>query len=559
MLNSPKSQILGSEPVFLARGVKQAQRLGDLLLQKGLITPKQLTHALARQRSEEAHLGEILVAQGIIAKSTLLDVLAQQINVPRAPLLFGNPTTDIKALCDPSQMVKLSFVPFSYANNSVAIAFSDPSMREEIERYFWKRNLIPNLYLADRDHVQSFIMRISDDTLCKAAETACPIEQSCRNLKMRVSTLVTLMAACAAIIAASVYGMLVQTIVLFGLVIFLALASLKFAALIASAAIQQDHQRPNRSVRRKEKVTLLVPLFKESEICERLIPRLQKIEYPAELLEIILICEANDSATQSALSKHPLPIGFRKIIVPRSTFNTKPRAMNYALSFASGSIIGVYDAEDAPEADQVAKAVSHLQTADLRVACVQARLDFYNHTKNWIARCFALEYNILFRIFLPGLMRMDLPIPLGGTSIFIRRDVLEEVGQWDAHNVTEDADLGMRLYRHSYRVECLDSTTYEEANYRLFPWIKQRSRWLKGFFLTWATHMQNPRLLYRDAGFRGFLAINLLFFATVINYMILPVFLPLWLISFAVITPDFLGIPISLAVLLVALLIFAEP
>ena len=559
MLNSPKSQILGTEPVLVAQSARQTRRLGSILLQKGLITPRHLARALARQKTEEAHLGEILLADGLIDKATLFDVLSDQIGVPRAPLFFGAPTDVIRNLCSTQDMINLSFVPFSFIDHHVAIAFSDPAMREEIEQYFWKRNLIPRLYLADRNRIQTQIMRICGPSLCTTAETICPIESSCRNLQMRLSVVATILCAIAALGFAFTFGVLSEAIILFGLIIFLGLAGLKFSALVAYIGAHSKQPSHRRSVRRKEKVTLLVPLYKETEISSRLIPRLQKLDYPKELLEILLICEAQDIDTQNALLEHSFPTQFRTIIVPKTHFKTKPRALNYALTFAIGSIIGIYDAEDAPEVDQISKAVLHLQTADLRVACVQARLDFYNHQKNWLSRCFALEYNILFRVFLPGLAKLDLPIPLGGTSIFIRRDALAEIGQWDAHNVTEDADLGMRLYRHGYRVECLDSTTYEEANYRALPWIKQRSRWLKGFFLTWASHMRNPSALLREMGIKGVIAINLLFFATVINYMMLPIFLPLWLLNFGLTTPEFLGLPPALTALLFILLIFGEP
>ncbi|MEM7240896.1 MAG: glycosyltransferase family 2 protein [Pseudomonadota bacterium] len=559
MLNNPKSQILGAEPVFVAQNARQARRLGSLLLQKGLITLQQLEKALACQRNEDARLGEILMAQGWISKSILLDTLAEQMGIPRAPLVFAKPSAEISKICTPADMIALSFVPFSLINRHVAIAFSDPTMREEIETYFWKQNLVPRLYLADRDRIQSQIMKLEGQNLSCEAETICPINLSCRQIGLRISIFVTVSAALLGAFIAQWFHILPQTMLVFGIIIFLSLAGLKFSTLITYFFAPRSAPTNKRTVCRQEKVTLLVPLYKETKIAQRLIPRLKRLDYPKELLEVLFICEEQDLETQNALLKQNLPHGFRKIIVPKGAFKTKPRALNYALAFASGSIIGIYDAEDAPEVDQVSKAVHHLQTADLRVACVQARLDFYNAQKNWLARCFALEYNILFRIFLPGLAKLDLPIPLGGTSIFIKREVLKEIGQWDAHNVTEDADLGMRLYRHGYRVECLDSTTYEEANHRTFSWIKQRSRWLKGFFLTWASHMQNPFLLFKDVGVRGLFAINLLFFATVLNYLILPLFLPLWLLYFGWVMPEAIGIPTSLAALLFLLLIFGEP
>ena len=84
-------------------------------------------------------------------------------------------------------------------------------------------------------------------------------------------------------------------------------------------------------------------------------------------------------------------------------------------------------------------------------------LDFYNPRTNWLARCFTIEYAGWFRLVLPGLAAPWPAVPLGGTTLFFRRDVLEQLGGWDAHNVTEDADLGMRLARHGYRTELIDT------------------------------------------------------------------------------------------------------
>ena len=167
--------------------------------------------------------------------------------------------------------------------------------------------------------------------------------------------------------------------------------------------------------------------------------------------------EADDGTTQDALAKTQLPFWMRAIRVPLGTLQTKPRALNYALNVAKGSIIGVYDAEDAPAADQLHVVVNRFAHAAPEVACLQGRLDFYNSHSNWLARCSTVEYAIWFRIILPGLERLKLAIPLGGTTLFFRRKTLEELGSWDAHNVTEDADLGIRLARHGYRTEIIDT------------------------------------------------------------------------------------------------------
>jgi cellulose synthase/poly-beta-1,6-N-acetylglucosamine synthase-like glycosyltransferase len=198
--------------------------------------------------------------------------------------------------------------------------------------------------------------------------------------------------------------------------------------------------------------------------------------------------------------------------------------MNYALDFAHGEVVGILDAEDRPAPDQLTRVAAALRAAPPEVACVQCQLSYYNASENWITRCFQIEYSIWFEVLLTGFQRLGLPIPLGGTSVYFRRRALEALGGWDAHNVTEDADLGMRLARRGMRCAVLDSVTGEEANCRAGPWIRQRSRWLKGYLLTWLSHMRAPLRLWRELGLRGFLGLNVLFLGAAATYLAMPLF-----------------------------------
>ena len=276
-------------------------------------------------------------------------------------------------------------------------------------------------------------------------------------------------------------------------------------------------------------VTILVPLFRERDIAGALIKRLSALDYPPDRLDVCLVLEADDATTQAALAATQLPFWMRAIRVPLGTLQTKPRALNYALSFAKGSIIGVYDAEDAPAPDQLHVVVNRFAQRGPDVACLQGRLDFYNSHSNWLARCFTVEYATWFRIILPGLERLKLAIPLGGTTLFFRRETLERLGGWDAHNVTEDADLGIRLARHGYRTEIIDTVTQEEANARAWPWVKQRSRWLKGYAITYGVHMRNPLKLWRDLGPWRFFGVQLLFAGTITQFILAPLLWSFWL------------------------------
>ena len=186
----------------------------------------------------------------------------------------------------------------------------------------------------------------------------------------------------------------------------------------------------------------------------------------------------------------------------------------------------MYDAEDRPERDQLKKAVATFRASSRHTACLQARLNFYNADHNWLTKMFALDYALWFDTLLPGLDRIGVPMPLGGTSNHFRTAVLRDIGGWDAFNVTEDADIGIRLAQLGYRVSMLDSTTFEEAPVAIGAWLKQRSRWLKGYMQTWLVHMRDPLALVRRTGLRGFLAFQLFIGGGVVFALANP---PLWI------------------------------
>ena len=306
-------------------------------------------------------------------------------------------------------------------------------------------------------------------------------------------------------------------------------------------------------------ISILVPLFQEAEISRALLARIRKLTYPKALTDVILVLEEHDSVTRSALEKTRLPPWIRVVKVPAfGGLTTKPRAMNYALNFCRGSIIGVWDAEDAPQADQLDLVAQVFSGADSKTACFQGVLDYYNPSTNWISRCFTLEYASWFRIVLHGIARLGLVVPLGGTTMFIRREVLEELGGWDAHNVTEDADLGVRLYRAGYRTEMLPSTTFEEANCRPWPWVKQRSRWLKGFMVTYLVHMRQPLRLLHELGWKRFAGFQAFFLGTIGQFLFAPVLWSFWLVALGLPHPAEGTLPPQLLALAAAALVFFE-
>ncbi len=271
--------------------------------------------------------------------------------------------------------------------------------------------------------------------------------------------------------------------------------------------------------------TLLIPLFRETAVLRPLIRALRSLDYPAEKLDIKLILEAIDRDTIAAVTALGLRAPFDVIIVPDRLPHTKPKALNYALHFARGSLVAVFDAEDIPDADQLRQAVARFRSAAPGLGCVQGRLTIDNGPASWLAQQFTLDYLTLFDALLPALQAMRLPLPLGGTSNHFPIDVLRRAGGWDAYNVTEDADLGVRLARQGWRVEMLTSRTYEEAPARLRSWLPQRTRWMKGYLQTWFVHMRKPRRLWRELGWRGAIGFHTVIGGVVLAALMQPVFL----------------------------------
>jgi glycosyltransferase XagB len=269
--------------------------------------------------------------------------------------------------------------------------------------------------------------------------------------------------------------------------------------------------------------TVLVPMYREAKVLPLLVNALQKLDYPASKLEVKLVLEENDDETIEAAKALGAPGTFEIVRVPHSQPKTKPKACNYALQFSRGEFVTIYDAEDQPEPDQLKKAVLAFRHGDPQLACVQGRLNYFNRSENWLTRMFTLEYSQWFDFLLPGLDWMKVPIPLGGTSNHFKLSALRQVGAWDPYNVTEDADLGIRLAQEGYIVGVINSTTYEEANGVLPSWIKQRSRWIKGYMQTWLVHMRHPIQLWRSIGTKGFFAFHFFIGAPPFTMLFAPV------------------------------------
>lgn len=309
-------------------------------------------------------------------------------------------------------------------------------------------------------------------------------------------------------------------LIVFASIYFLLIALVRIG--LAIAAQTRFASLPRTTLRDKNLpvITILAPLFREAHALPGLIAALRRLNYPPERLDVKLLLEECDGETLREALRLDLDRRFDIIVVPSSQPQTKPKACNYGLASACGDLIVIYDAEDEPEADQLRIAAEIFAAHGDELACLQARLSYYNPEESWLTRLFTLEYCLWFDHFLPALDRLGAPVPLGGTSNIFRTEVLAEVGGWDPHNVTEDADLGLRLARRGFRTAVIDSTTFEEANCRTGNWMRQRSRWMKGFMQTWLVHRRNTGGGTRD--WRALISVDLFIGGTALAALINP-------------------------------------
>lgn len=273
--------------------------------------------------------------------------------------------------------------------------------------------------------------------------------------------------------------------------------------------------------------TVIAAIYREAASVADLVESIGHIDWPPEKLDIKLVVEADDLETRAAIARLRLTPRFEVIVAPAAGPRTKPKALNAALPFARGTFTVIYDAEDRPEAGQLRAALDAFLRHSRDLACVQAALTIDNTADSWLARMFTAEYAAHFDVLLPSLAALRLPLPLGGSSNHFRTESLRAIGAWDPYNVTEDADLGMRLARFGYRSTVIASTTYEEAPASWKPWLRQRARWFKGWSQTWLVHMRTPAALFHDVGPAGFAIFQLMVGGNVLAALIYPAFVAL--------------------------------
>lgn len=515
--------------------------LGQKLVEAGVISPTQLEDALQLQKQSGGALGEILFRTGACNGLKLHQHLADQQQLPFADLVHHPPEGSLLNADSLGEYLGLEVIPWQIDPITGAVILATPRVDDQVRR--WAERYFPHHHYAvtsPRDirqalarHFSDIFSRLSRDQLLRLFP-----EQSAHATLMRrqrywiwgsilcLTTLFMAVPQIAWLILLCLCNSIYFATLFFKMIIF--------AKGLNASTAKKKKVEPLLSDATLPRYTILIPLYREAKVLPQIVHAMRNLDYPPQKLDIKLVLEADDTETLSAARALQPEGRFDILAVPPSEPRTKPKACNYALRFAYGDIITIYDAEDIPDPQQLRKVVAKFRSSPLDTVCVQCRLNYYNRDKNLLTRLFALEYACWFDFMLPGLEMLALPIPLGGTSNHIARDRLMALGEWDPYNVTEDADLGIRFAAAKYRTVTCSSLTMEEAPSHLWAWIKQRSRWVKGYLQTWLVHMRRPLWLYRRLGWRAFIGFQLFIGGPCFVFLSAPLLMVLsfiWLIS----------------------------
>lgn len=514
-------------------------RLGEALIERGLIREEDLKRALDYQQRTGDRLGRILTALGLVRRHQLYRVLAELWGYPFVDLLRERVDRHLARRFNPEELVRLRCIPVRHVGNQVWVATAEqPSSKVDqfIQSVLGPVTVRPLVTTDwDIDYAIGTILRdVVHDRAALSLYFRSP-DESARRVLVGWQKLVLL-----ALFVSVVVGLFMAPtwtlVALSALVNGTLFVFVLFHFVVAMAgARHEDYQAiHDEEVKRLQDeelpiYTVLVPVYREARVIPQLIENLRQIDYPKSKLDILLLIEEDDEETLTAAKAARPPETVTFVLVPNGPPKTKPKACNVGLLFARGEYLTIYDAEDRPDPDQLKKAVLAFRKGPPELVCVQATLNYYNAYENILTRLFTLEYSYWFDYVLTGLDQLRLPIPLGGTSNHFRVDRLRELGGWDPFNVTEDADLGIRAAARGYRVAVINSTTWEEANTRVGNWIRQRSRWIKGYLQTVLVHTRHPLRLWRSVGTRNVLGFVLLIGGAPFAFLVL---IPLWSLNF---------------------------
>lgn len=517
----------------LISGQKETRPIGELLLEKGHITGQQLQNALEYQSKSGGALGDILLSMNYVNTEVLFRELATQKMVGRA----GRRLDFKNALKLPRDVAsRYNAILVNGNNEKYLLAVAEILSSEDIKEIEAYLDMPVEQVLAARSELDAYWNIVYGDSMADESINRLVQEQpqnSAHETFTKAQKIFFITVPLLTVILYLIFGeptLLVLNVIV-QLMYFL-MSVIKFRIMINgtrdNAQIRISREEiESINEKRLPIYTILVPMYREKEVIPGLIRHLDKLDYPKAKLDIRLLLEEDDTESYELIKAMKLPAYYTVIVVPHSLPKTKPKACNYGLIRARGKYTVIFDAEDRPDPDQLKKVYLAFEKLSDKFICVQAKLNYFNAEQNLLTRWFTQEYSMWFELLLPGVMELDIPIPLGGTSNHFKTEALREINAWDPYNVTEDADLGVRIFKAGHKTAVVDSRTWEEANSQLKNWLRQRSRWLKGYMQTWLVHMRRPLTLLKELGLRGFLGFQVMVLGTPLLTLLNPVF---WLL-----------------------------
>ncbi|MEP5179137.1 MAG: glycosyltransferase [Rhizobiaceae bacterium] len=491
-----------------------------------------------RARKLNLSAATVLIRSGFLTQTTYYRCMAHELGVGFVQQPPLNPTP-ISELPEPEELQDLARVQMTthhHAEGEVDCGrweyhlAPDANMLQLLRKHLARSAEIARCIkvTSHQSNLNNLIKRSSVELLRNATESlhqSLPQYSAKRVItKMQAACILLLICAIAGLWLA--FGTIVPIVLhLFAMALYLGRAAMRFSAWKGCA--RADIQPVFTQIADEDLTpySILVALYEEENQVNGLVAALSDIDWPAEYLEVKLICEADDHATlqacQRAIDSNGLS-HFSVVKVPDGQPRTKPRALNYALPLCVGEFVVVYDAEDRPHPQQLKQAYQAFRSGPPNLSCLQAPLVIDNHHQHWLPRLFAIEYSALFDGLLPALARRQLPLPLGGSSNHFERHALVNIGAWDPYNVTEDADLGLRLARAGCITGVLSCPTFETAPIELDVWLRQRTRWFKGWYQTFLVHTRTIWQLKKELNSVGFIAFHLMTFGLALSALAYP-------------------------------------
>ena len=506
--------------------------LGTSLIQRGLIGEAELRWALGVQQRTGSRLGSILIASGLVRRLDVYRVLSDMWQCPFVDLTTEPIDLSLVAEMDPRRLTSELWMPIRrLPDGSMIVATAEPPSPERATALANAVGAPVRLVATTDWDIRKCVSRCFADQILDEAvlglwqRDEAHSARKVLNNAQRVFFIAFLVVVAEGFLLAPIgTAVVISGAVGLG---FLVSVFFKFAICMFGSRYEyaESVTRDEVAALRDDELplyTILVPAYREANVVGALIANLTKLDYPPEKVEILLLLEAEDQETRAAAVAARPPDNVTIVTVPPGQPQTKPKACNVGLFLARGEFLVIYDAEDRPEPAQLKAAIVAFRRADEKQVCVQAALNYFNAEENALTRMFTLEYSFWFDYMLPGLEALELPIPLGGTSNHFRTDALRRLGGWDPFNVTEDADLGIRSAALGESVGVISSTTFEEANSEYPSFVRQRSRWIKGYLQTTLVHLRHPIELVRRTGWSKAFGFALLVGGTPLSFLCVP-------------------------------------